>query len=233
MLHLRAAERRVLMAAGMGAGIAAIFRAPLAGALFAAEVLYRSPEFEAEVIMPAAIASVVSYCTFGAYAGWQPLFATPDLTFSSPWQLGPYLLLVLFMVLLAMLYTRTFYGCVRAFRRLPLRPHFRPAVGAFLTGLVALVLYYLVGRQQQVLAVLSFGYSAVQAAMSNETSDQRLGAAGHRPGQDPHHRPDDRQRRFGRRVRAVDGHRRLRRRGLGHAAAPAGGRGSCRIRPVS
>ena len=59
----------MLMAAGMGAGIAAIFRAPLAGALFAAEVLYRSPEFEPEVIMPAAIASVVSYCTYGYLRG--------------------------------------------------------------------------------------------------------------------------------------------------------------------
>ena len=65
LLRLRPAERRVLMAAGMGAGIAAIFRAPLAGALFAAEVLYRSPEFESEVIIPAGLASVVSYCTFG------------------------------------------------------------------------------------------------------------------------------------------------------------------------
>src|SRR5262249_61693819 len=43
ILRLRPADRRVLMAAGMGAGVAAIFRAPLAGALFAAEVLYRSP----------------------------------------------------------------------------------------------------------------------------------------------------------------------------------------------
>ena len=59
------------MAAGMGAGIAAIFRAPLAGALFAAEVLYRSPEFEPEVIMPAGLASVISYCTFGVVMfGW-------------------------------------------------------------------------------------------------------------------------------------------------------------------
>ena len=32
--------------AGVGAGIGSIFRAPLAGALFAAEVLYRDPEFE-------------------------------------------------------------------------------------------------------------------------------------------------------------------------------------------
>src|SRR5690242_15315124 len=65
MLRLRPAERRILMAAGMGAGIAAIFRAPLAGALFAAEVLYRSPDFESEVVIPAALACITAYCTFG------------------------------------------------------------------------------------------------------------------------------------------------------------------------
>ena len=118
LLRLRAAERRVLMAAGMGAGIAAIFRAPLAGTMFAAEVLYRSPEFESEVIIPAGFASVVSYCIFGAYSGWEPLFTIPDLAFTNPWQLGPYLLLALFMALLAMLYTRSFYGIKAVFDRL-------------------------------------------------------------------------------------------------------------------
>jgi len=169
-LRLRPVDRRVLIAAGMGAGVAAIFRAPLAGALFAAEVLYRSPEFEPEVIMPAAIASAISYCTLGLYAGWQPLFATPDLTFTNPWELAPYFLLVLVMVLLAALYTRTFYGMKGLFRRLPLPRHCRPAVGAFLTGLVGLALYYLAGGQEQVLAVLSFGYSALQQAMTHEHS---------------------------------------------------------------
>src|SRR5437764_1388550 len=74
LLHLRPAERRVLMAAGMGAAVAAIFRAPLAGALFAAEVLYRSPDFESEVIIPAALASIIAYCTFGMAFGYSPLF---------------------------------------------------------------------------------------------------------------------------------------------------------------
>jgi len=169
LLRLRPVDRRVLMAAGMGAGIAAIFRAPLAGTMFAAEVLYRSPEFESEVIIPAGIASVVSYCVFGAYTGWEPLFSIPDLAFSGPLELGPYLLLALFMALLALLYTRSFYGCKRLFDRLPIRRHFRPAVGAFLTGLVGLVLYFLLGRQQSVLAVLAFGYSAIQNAMTQDT----------------------------------------------------------------
>jgi len=104
-------------------------------------------------------------------------------------QLGAYLLLALFMVLLAMLYTRSFYGCKRLFDRLPIRRHFRPAIGALLTGLVAVLLYFfashvLVGRPQeapatgspdhgqpqQVLAVLAFGYSAIQDAVVQDTN---------------------------------------------------------------
>ena len=167
-MKLGGKDRRILVAAGMGAGIAAIFRAPLAGALFAAEVLYCSPEFEPEVIMPAAIASVVSYCTFGLFAGWKPLFQIPpDISFTNPWELGPYLLLVLFMILLAMLYTHTFYGMTHLFRRLSLPHHFRPAIGAFLTGLVGFLLYYAFGRNQTVLAVLAFGYGSVQQAMND------------------------------------------------------------------
>jgi CIC family chloride channel protein len=168
VLRLRPADRRVLMAAGMGAGIAAIFRAPLAGTMFAAEVLYRSPEFEPEVIIPAGIASVVSYCIFGAYTGWEPLFTIPDVAFSGPSELGPYLLLALLMALLALLYTRTFYGCKRLFDRLPVRRHFRPAIGAFLTGVVGVSLYWLLGRRQEVLAVFAFGYSAIQDAMTRD-----------------------------------------------------------------
>jgi len=177
LLRLRPVDRRVLMAAGMGAGIAAIFRAPLAGALFAAEVLYRSPEFEPEVIMPAAIASVVSYCTLGLYAGWKPLFETPDFHFNDPRRLLPYLLLVVFMVLLATIYTRTFYGVTALFKKLRLPHHVRPAIGAFLTGALALALYFAFSgheHRELVLSVLSFGYGAVQQAIDNGSNTGAL-----------------------------------------------------------
>ena len=169
LLRLRPAERRVLVAAGMGAGIGAIFRAPLAGTMFAAEVLYRSPEFEPEVIIPAGFASVISYCIFGAYSGWEPLFGIPSLTFSNPAQLGPYLLLAVFMAILAMLYTRSFYGCKEAFHRLPVPPHIKPMIGAFLTGAIGLGLFLLAGRREPVLAVLAFGYNAIQQALTQDT----------------------------------------------------------------
>ncbi len=187
LLRLRPAERRLLLAAGMGAGIAAIFRAPLAGALFAAEVLYRSPDFESEVVIPAALACITAYCTFGLIfshwtgIGWKPLFDMPaqlmqSTTFTDPFHLIPFLLLALFMVFLAMLYTRSFYGLTELFRRIPIRPHFRPAIGAFLSALVALLLYFALGKIR-VLSVLSFGYGVLQDSLKrlpDESNDLSL-----------------------------------------------------------
>ena len=94
-------------------------------------MLYRSPDFESEVIIPAGLASVIAYCTFGMFFGWDPLFKLPDevikdLSFHHPLSLVSYTLLALFLVVLAMIYTRSFYSLTFLFRRLPMRPHFRP-----------------------------------------------------------------------------------------------------------
>ena len=166
LMRLRPAERRVLLAAGMGAGIAAIFRAPLAGALFAAEVLYRSPEFEPEVIMPAALASVVAYCTFGSFFGWEPLFGgLSELKFGHPLRLVSYTLLAMFVAVLAMIYTRSFYGLTAVFHRLPGPRHLKPALGALLTGVVGVSLFLAFSSNTQALSVLSTGYGILQSAM--------------------------------------------------------------------
>src|SRR5262249_36638882 len=52
------------------------------------------------------------------------------------------------------------------FHRLPLIPHLKPAIGAALSGLLGVVLYFLLGRDQQVLSVLSFGYGILPDAMT-------------------------------------------------------------------
>lgn len=176
-LRLRPVDRRILMAAGMGAGVAAIFRAPLAGALFAAEVLYRSPDFESEVIMPSALACVTAYCTFGLAFGWEPLFTLPPATlnvlkFSNPLELLPYTVLALFSVVLAMFYTRSFYGLTHLFRRIKLPRHVVPAIGAFLSGVLGLALYFGLGGSREVLSVLSFGYGILQDAMTLGPGDE-------------------------------------------------------------
>ena len=175
LLKLPASDRRVLTGAGVGAGIAAIFKSPLAGALFASEVLYSSPEFEPDVIIPAGVASVVSYCTAGAFAGYRPLFSMPDMTFDNAWQLGPYLVLAIFVTILAALYTRTFYATTRVFHGMKtIPPHFRPAIGAFGSGVVALTLFEVFGRDTSVFSVLSYGYDALQDALNDRSKGAAL-----------------------------------------------------------
>jgi CIC family chloride channel protein len=53
-------DRRLLVLAGAGAGIGAIFRAPLGGALFAVEVLYSDTEFESAALVPSFVAAIIA-----------------------------------------------------------------------------------------------------------------------------------------------------------------------------
>jgi CIC family chloride channel protein len=157
-LKLSDSERRIMMAAGIGAGVASIFRAPLAGALFAAEVLYRDPEFESEVIIPSGISSVVAYCIFCLVFGWGSLFQAPDFLFSNPVELGPYMVLAFVLAGVSFLYVKTFYGMIAFFKKIRLPNAVKPALGGLLTGIVGFFLPQ----------TLAFGYGYAQMALNNE-----------------------------------------------------------------
>ena len=157
-LKLSDRERRIMMAAGVGAGVGSIFRAPMAGALFAAEVLYRDPEFESEVIIPAGISSVVAYCLFCLINGWGSLFESPDFIFQNPLELGPYLVLSLVLVVVGVLYIKCFYGVVNIFKAIKIPNHLKPAIGGLCTGVVGFFLPQ----------TLAFGYGFAQKAIYNE-----------------------------------------------------------------
>lgn len=157
-LKLSDRERRIMMTVGIGAGVGSIFRAPLAGALFAAEVLYRDPEFESEVIIPAGISSVVAYCLFCLVFGWGSLFEAPDFLFRNPLELGPYLVLSLVLVATGVLYIRSFYGLITVFKSIKIPNHLKPAVGGLCTGIIGFFLPQ----------TLAFGYGFAQKALYNE-----------------------------------------------------------------
>jgi len=157
-LGLTTRQRRTIMVAGMGAGIGAIFRAPLAGALFAAEVLYREMDLESEVVAPAILSSIVAYSTFGAIFGWQALFDTPSFRFRTPLELGPYLVLGLVVAAGGRIYPQVFYGIRDGFRKLALPRWLKPALGGLLVGLIGLV----------VPQALSTGFGVVQGAFRGE-----------------------------------------------------------------
>lgn len=157
-LGLGVRERRILMAAGMGAGIGSIFRAPLAGALFVSEVLYRDPEFESDVIIPTGIASIIAYCIFCMFFGWGSLFDTEDFIFNNPLELGPYAILSLVLVAGGILYIKCFYGVHHVFSKIKIPNYFKPAIGGLLTGIIGFFLPQ----------TLSFGYGYSQQTLYNQ-----------------------------------------------------------------
>jgi len=70
---LESRDRRIMLISGAGAGMAAVFRAPLTGLVFALEMPYKD-DLAHEALLPSLIASVVSYATLVSLVGSEPLF---------------------------------------------------------------------------------------------------------------------------------------------------------------
>ncbi len=154
-LGLAAADRRILLLAGMAGGIGATFRSPLGGALFAVEVLYQDPEFEHEGLVPCIISSIVAYSLFGAVTGWEPLLATPRFHFENPWEMVLFFVLGIVCAVVGAGYVRVFYGLRDWFHALPVPAALKPMLGGLLLGVLAMA----------VPQVLGSGYGWVQAAL--------------------------------------------------------------------
>ena len=155
LLHLSDREKRILTSAGMGAGIGAIFRSPVAGAIFAAEVLYASSDMEYEILLPSTITSIVAYSVFCSMFGWSPLFSTPDFFFARPIELISYTILGFSCALVGYIYINVFYGINDIFKKLRIPNHVKPMIGGLLTGMIG----YFIPE------ALGGGYAQIEKAM--------------------------------------------------------------------
>ncbi len=136
-MRLSERERRIFVLAGVAAGVGSIFRAPLGGAFFAVEVLYRE-DIETEALMPSVVASITGYSIYSSIKGTGTLFTTPSFHALHPFELLPLVGFALLCVLVGALYTQVFYGTKeQLFDQLPIPLHFRPAIGGFLLGVLA------------------------------------------------------------------------------------------------
>jgi len=169
-LKLSNRDRRVFLLAGASAGVGAMFGAPLGGALFMPEVLYKKPEFEGEAIIPCIISSICAYTTFTAIQGGEHLavdisaIPAESLRFEDPRELLIYLVLGVICAVVGLLYTKVFYGVHSAAGRMKRVPKaMRPAIGGFLLGLTALAILPYAGGN----GVLFGGYGLMETAITS------------------------------------------------------------------
>jgi CIC family chloride channel protein len=163
------AERRVLLVAGIAAGISAVFRTPLGAALLATELLYRD-DFEANALVPSIFASVVSYSVVIALFGETRLFGhLPPFPFT-PGHLPLYGLVAVAVSLAALLFIRVLRAVQARAARLPGPAWLRPAVGGLLMGAIgtalALWMEWRHGAAARGFGVFGGGYGALQVAMT-------------------------------------------------------------------
>jgi CIC family chloride channel protein len=162
-------ERRVLMVAGIAAGISAVFRTPLGAALLATEMLYRD-DFESDALVPAILASVVAYSVVISILGQAPLFGSLPRFAFVPAHLALYAALAIVVALGAVSFVATLRAVQRASARSPLPPWARPAAGGLAMGVlgtaIALALLRYLGAPAARVGVFGGGYGVMQVALT-------------------------------------------------------------------
>src|SRR5438045_6348996 len=117
VVHVSASERKVLLACGAAAGMAATFGTPLAAVVLAIELLLF--EFSPRALIPLVVATSVAGGVHALLFGNGPLFAVPTHGFSGLTQLPLFAGLGLLCGLLAVLITQGLFSIEGLFHRLP------------------------------------------------------------------------------------------------------------------
>lgn len=129
-------NRRVLLAAGAAAGMAATFTAPLAGILVAIELLLF--EFRARSFIPVSLAAAVATGVRIHFVGWAPLFPTPAFKLVDMNELWLFGLMGILMGMVGIAMIRVLFWLENFFDHLPIRRPlvWAPAIGALILGVI-------------------------------------------------------------------------------------------------
>lgn len=144
---LRLSDNRIrnLVACGAAAGIAATFNAPIAGVIFAMEIILGELHLGdlGNVVISAVTASTIARI----FLGEQPAFAvTAEYGMQAPWEIFLYVLLGALAALTAIGFTRTLYWFEDRFDKWRFPDSLKPAIGGLLLGLLALVFGFFVSN---------------------------------------------------------------------------------------
>lgn len=134
LINITAHERKVLLAAGAAAGMAAVFGAPVASLIMAVELLLF--ELRPRSLIPVALATVtavgIRYATFGP----GPVFPMPDIAQPGGLALISYIVVGGIVGLVSVWITRAVYLVEDLFEKLPVHWMWWPAIGALFAGFI-------------------------------------------------------------------------------------------------
>jgi chloride channel protein, CIC family len=155
MISTTAAERKVLLACGAGAGMAATFNTPIAGVILAIELLLF--EFRARSFIPLVIACTLATSVRAILLGSHSMFTMGNVNFDVLHGLPFYLLLGVISGIAAIAFTKLLYWVEDQFARLPIDDLWHPAIGALGLGIIG----FFVPR------VLGVGYDTISDILNS------------------------------------------------------------------
>ena len=155
---LRLSDERVrnLVACGAAGGIAATFNAPIAGSIFALEVILGRLEvtYFGSVVISSVTAAVVAHIfQEGTFA-----FAVPQYALISPWELVLYTLLGVVSAVGAVIFIRLLYASEDFWEWLPIPEFIKPIMGGLLLGTIGILCFKTAGGFPRVFGV---GYESI------------------------------------------------------------------------
>ncbi len=134
VLRVTAVERKVLLAAGAAAGMAAVFGSPVSAVILAVELLLF--ELKPRSLIPVALAAVAATGVRYAMVGSAPVFPLPGVAEPGGAALACYVLLGALIGLVSVGATRVVYGIEDAFEKLPVHWMWWPAIGGVAVGVI-------------------------------------------------------------------------------------------------
>ncbi len=153
---------RLLVGCGAAAGIASAYNAPIAGALFVAEIVLGSVAME--IFGPLVFASVIATLTVRGFLGANPLYEIPSFQLNGNWEIVPYLLLGLGAGLVAPWFIRLLRASEEWAGRIPVPVYVKMCVGGLIVGAIAIFHPEVCGN----------GYSAVNGILRGQWLWQTL-----------------------------------------------------------
>lgn len=161
LLHFSAGDTILLIGAGAAGGIAATFNAPIAGVLFATELIL--PEFSTNSFIPLVISSSIATSIARIFLGTHPSFIVPHYTIVSHWEFLFYSILGIISGFVALLFTDILGKLEVLFKKMGISVFIKPAIGGLVVGFLGMLFMKLTGHYY----IFGVGYAFITDVLTN------------------------------------------------------------------